>query len=119
MQLRLPSGIRDVIQIGVVVGLIPVICAPFVIGGAEWISWLRFGYWPNWSPLALGWWNHAEHATGWAEVDRVLDAIAGSNVLMLIFLALMAVDAFGRIEDWRERRAFEKWYHRRASTPHI
>lgn len=112
---RIRNGVRTVF----VVGLIPVICAPFLIGGAEWIYCLKFGHWPDWSLLALGWWNPARYATGWAELDRVLDELAGSNVLVLVFLILMALGAYGRLEDWRERRTFREWYDRRALTPQV
>jgi hypothetical protein len=100
-----------------VVALVPVICAPLVIGAAEWVYWLKLGHWPDWSLLALGWWNPG-YATGWAGLDRVLDDLAGSNVLILTFLSLIALDAYGRLEDLRERRAFQEWYNRRALRPH-
>jgi len=119
MQARGARGIGNVVQMATVVGLVPLICAPFLIGGAEWILWLKLGHWPDWSPLALGWWNPEEYTTGWPALNRGLDALAGSNLLMLTFLALMALGAFGRLLDWRERRAFQKWYHRRALTPHV
>jgi len=118
MRVKLPRRIRDAIQIGVVLSLIPMICAPFLIGGAEVIYRLKLGQWPDWSPLARGWWNPAAHPTGWAELDRVLDTIAGSNVVGLSFLILMAFGAYTWVEEWRERRAFEHWYKRRLLTRH-
>jgi hypothetical protein len=118
MRVKLPRRIQDAIQIGVVLSLIPMICAPFLIGGAEVIYRLKFGQWPDWSPLARGWWNPAEHPTGWAGLDRVLDTIAGSNVVGLSFLILMAFGAYTWVEGWRERRAFEHWHKRRVLTRH-
>jgi hypothetical protein len=118
MRVKLPRKIRDAIQIGVVLSLIPMICAPFLIGGAEVIYRLKLGQWPDWSPLARGWWNPAEHPTGWAGLDRVLDTIAGSNVVGLSFLILMAFAAYTWVEELRERRAFEHWHKRRVLTRH-
>jgi len=94
------------------------ICAPFLIGGAEVIYRLKLGQWPDWSLLARGWWNPAAHPTGWAGLDRVLDTIARSNVVELCFLILMAFGAYVWVEEWRERRAFEEWYKRRVLTLH-
>ena len=118
MRVKLPRRIRDIIQIVAVLGLIPMICAPFLLGGAEVIYRLKLGQWPDWSPLARGWWNPAEHPTGWAGLDRVLDAIAGSNVVGIFFLILMAFPAYSWVEEWRERRAFEDWYKQRVLTQH-
>jgi hypothetical protein len=119
MRVKLPRRrIREGIQIGVVLALIPMICAPFLIGAAEVIYRLKLGQWPDWSPLARGWWNPAEHPTGWAWLDRVLDIIAGSNLGALSFLILMAFPAYTWVEEWRERRAFEDWYKRRVLTQH-
>jgi hypothetical protein len=118
MQVKLPRAIRTVFQIGFVLALIPVICAPFLIGGAQWINWLVYGNWPDWSPLALGWWNPAAHRTRWGALDRVLDTAAGSNVVALCVLILMAVAACGWVTEWREKRAFEEWYKKRVLTLH-
>jgi hypothetical protein len=118
LRVKLPRSIRDAVQTGVVLGLIPVICAPFLIGGAEVIYRLKLGQWPDWSLLARGWWNPAEHSTGWAGLDRVLDTIARSNVVELCFLILMALGAYVWVEEWRERRAFEEWHKRRVLTLH-
>jgi hypothetical protein len=118
VRVRLPKRIGNGVQIGIVVGLIPMICAPFLIGGAEWVYWVRFGHWPDWSLLALGWWNPAAYATGWQALDRVLDQAARSNVFMLTLLILTGLGAYGRLQDWRERRAFQEWYDRRALTSH-
>jgi len=118
MRVKLPRGIRAAVQIGFVLALIPVICAPFLIGGAQWINWLAYGNWPDWSPFALGWWNPAEHRTGWAALDRMFDTMAGSNVVALCVLILMAVAAYAWVAEWREKRAFEKWYNKRVLTLH-
>jgi len=65
---------------------------------------LKLGQWPDWSPLARGWWNPAEHPTGWAGLDRTLDAVAGSNVVELSLPILMAFGAYVRLEEWYNRR---------------
>jgi hypothetical protein len=118
MGMKLPSAIRAAVRIGFALALIPVICAPFLIGGAQCINWLAYGNWPNWSPLALGWWNPAVHRTGWVALDRVLDTAAGSNAVALCVLISMAVAGYAWVAAWREKRAFEEWYKKRVMTLH-
>jgi hypothetical protein len=79
--------IRAPLELKVLGSIFLWVLAAVLLGAAEAIHWLKYGHLPNWSPLALGWWNPAEHPTGWAGVDRILHTV---SEWPLPFLCVMA-----------------------------